>query len=34
MKIAKLEPSKHKAGRWLVWFEDPQPLVNTGLYGV
>ena len=22
MKIAKLEPSKHKAGRWLVWFED------------
>ena len=22
MKIVKLEPSKHKAGRWLVWFED------------
>lgn len=22
MKIAKLEPSKHKPGRWLVWFED------------
>lgn len=22
MKIAKLEPSRHKAGRWLVWFED------------
>lgn len=22
MKIAKLEPSQHKAGRWLVWFED------------
>ena len=22
MKIAKLEPSKHKAGHWLVWFED------------
>ena len=22
MKIAKLEPSKHVTGRWLVWFED------------
>lgn len=22
MKISKLEPSQHKAGRWLVWFED------------
>lgn len=22
MKIAKLEPSQHKSGRWLVWFED------------
>lgn len=22
MKIAKLEPSQHKTGRWLVWFED------------
>lgn len=22
MRIEKLEPSKHKAGRWLVWFED------------
>ena len=22
MKIAKLEPSQHKVGRWLVWFED------------
>lgn len=22
MKITKLEPSKHKAGRWLVWLED------------
>jgi len=22
MKILKLEPSKHKSGRWLVWFED------------
>ncbi len=22
MKIAKLEPSQHKPGRWLVWFED------------
>lgn len=22
MKIAKLEPSKHKDGRWLVWLED------------
>ena len=22
MKIEKLEPSKHKDGRWLVWFED------------
>ena len=22
MKIEKLEPSQHKAGRWLVWFED------------
>ena len=22
MRIEKLEPSKHKDGRWLVWFED------------
>ena len=22
MKIERLEPSKHKAGRWLVWFDD------------
>lgn len=22
MKIEKLEPSKHRQGRWLVWFED------------
>jgi regulatory protein len=22
MKITKLEPSQHKPGRWLVWFED------------
>lgn len=22
MKIEKLEPSQHKEGRWLVWFED------------
>lgn len=22
MKIAKLEPSQHKTGRWLVWLED------------
>ena len=22
MKIEKLEPSQHKLGRWLVWFED------------
>ena len=22
MKIEKLEPSQHKPGRWLVWFED------------
>ena len=22
MRIEKLEPSQHKAGRWLVWFED------------
>lgn len=22
MKIEKLEPSQHKQGRWLVWFED------------
>ena len=22
MIIQKLEPSKHKAGRWLVWLED------------
>ena len=22
MKIAKLEPSQHKQGRWLVWLED------------
>lgn len=22
MKIERLEPSQHKAGRWLVWFED------------
>lgn len=22
MRIEKLEPSKHKTGRWLVWFED------------
>lgn len=22
MKIVKLEPSQHKTGRWLVWFED------------
>ena len=22
MRIEKLEPSRHKQGRWLVWFED------------
>lgn len=29
MKIAKLEPSQHKPGRWLVWFEDG-PLLRVG----
>ena len=29
MKIEKLEPSKHKEGRWLVWFEDGS-LVRVG----
>lgn len=29
MKIAKLEPSKHKQGRWLVWLEDGS-LVRVG----
>jgi regulatory protein len=29
MKIVKLEPSQHKAGRWLVWLEDGS-LVRVG----
>lgn len=29
MKIEKLEPSKHKQGRWLVWFEDGS-LIRVG----
>ena len=29
MVIEKLEPSKHKEGRWLVWFEDGS-LVRVG----
>jgi regulatory protein len=29
MKIAKLEPSKHKQGRWLVWLDDGS-LVRLG----
>lgn len=29
MKIEKLEPSKHRAGRWLVWFEDGS-LIRVG----
>ena len=39
MKIEKLEPSKHKEGRWLVWLEDGSPIrigegdvVSLGLY--
>ena len=39
MKIEKLEPSKHKEGRWLVWLEDGSPVrigegdvVSLGLY--
>lgn len=26
MRIEKLEPSKHKQGRWLVWLEDGSPV--------
>lgn len=29
MKIVKLEPSKHRAGRWLVWLEDGS-LIRVG----
>ena len=29
MKIERLEPSKHKQGRWLVWFDDGS-LVRAG----
>lgn len=29
MKIEKLEPSKHKQGRWLVWLEDAS-IVRVG----
>ena len=29
MKIEKLEPSKHKEGRWLVWLEDAS-IVRVG----
>ena len=39
MVIQKLEPSKHKEGRWLVWFEDGSlvrvgegDVVSLGLY--
>ena len=39
MIIQKLEPSKHKEGRWLVWLEDGSPVrigegdvVSLGLY--
>ena len=39
MKIEKLEPSKHKEGRWLVWLEDASivrvgegDVVSLGLY--
>lgn len=39
MRIEKLEPSAHKQGRWLVWFEDGSLLrvgegdvVSLGLY--
>ena len=39
MKIEKLEPSKHKEGRWLVWLEDGSiarlgegDVVSLGLY--
>lgn len=39
MKIAKLEPSRHKEGRWLVWLEDGTPVrvgegdvIALGLY--
>lgn len=39
MKIEKLEPSKHKRGRWLVWLDDASivrigegDVVSLGLY--
>ncbi|MBD5099435.1 MAG: regulatory protein RecX [Clostridiales bacterium] len=39
MKIEKLEPSKHKEGRWLVWLDDASivrigegDVVSLGLY--
>ena len=39
MRIEKLEPSKHKEGRWLVWLEDASlvrvgegDVVSLGLY--
>ncbi len=39
MRIEKLEPSKHKQGRWLVWLEDASivrvgegDVVSLGLY--
>lgn len=39
MKIEKLEPSKHKQGRWLVWLEDASivrvgegDVISLGLY--
>ena len=39
MKIEKLEPSKHKQGRWLVWLDDASlvrlgegDVVSLGLY--
>lgn len=39
MKIERLEPSRHKQGRWLVWFEDGSlvriregDVVSLGLY--
>lgn len=39
MKIEKLEPSKHKKGRWLVWLDDASivrigegDVVSLGLY--